>query len=137
MDKYIVTSRVARLSGGVLHLTAEQAKHRAHNLKPLGKNRHEIINPVEFKAGEEIGYEGDLPKTLADNLTTKANAEAAAKKAAAEAEKSAKKAEAEAAKHRTKITGEAEAAWNKDATLREQHNNNFDAYLDAVMEQVG
>jgi len=65
MNKYIIIARL-QLVAGVLTLTDDQSAPRAHNLKPLGKNRFEIINPVEFKAREEIGYEGDLPKALAD-----------------------------------------------------------------------
>lgn len=92
---YTVTASSARLSTGVLVLTQKQASRRGHNLKALGKNRYEIVNPVEFKAGEVIGYEGEIPKALADVLineaeekkenTKKAKAEAAAK-AKAEAE---------------------------------------------------
>lgn len=136
MNRYVATEKSTRLAGGVLHLTAEQVKHRAHNLKHLGKNRFEIINPVEFKAGEEFGYEGDLPKALADNLTTKAEAEAAAKKAAAAAEKEqakaakeAEKAAADAAKAREKAELEARKIWEADAELRSQYANRFDEYL--------
>lgn len=67
MSKYTVIARL-QLMAGVLTLSDEQSAPRSHALKPLGKNRFEIINPVEFKAGEEIGYEGDLPKALADKM---------------------------------------------------------------------
>jgi len=66
--KYTIAIRAARLHSGVVLLTEAQAKPRAHNLTSLGKNRYEIIKPVEFKLGEEIGYEGDLPKAMATQL---------------------------------------------------------------------
>lgn len=91
MDKYIVTERLAVIAHGVLHLTEEQAKHRAGNLKKLGNGHYEVTGAVQFKRGEEFGYEGDLPKSMAENLTAKDAAEAAAKKAAAEAAKPTKK----------------------------------------------
>ena len=79
----------ARLSTGVLVLTKDQSSPRMHNLKAVGKDRFEIVKPVEFKAGEVIGYEGELPKSLATVMvdesgikkepTKKAKAEAAAK----------------------------------------------------------
>lgn len=151
MNRYIVTDRVAVISNGVLHLTDEQVKHRERHLKKLGKGRYEVTGAVQFKCGEEIGYEGDLPKSMADNLTEKNAAEAAAKKAAAEAEKTAAKAAKEAkeaekaaakdaeeaAKARAKLEAEAKAGWEANAQLREQHGNDFDAYMAAVLEQLG
>ena len=136
MSKYIVTARL-RLVCGVLILSAEQANPRAHALKPLGKNRFEIINPVEFKVGEKIGYEGDLPKALADNLTSMEGAEKAAKKAAEAEDRAKSKAEAEAVKRRYKIEKDALDVWQNFPELREQHADDFDAYLDSVLEQAG
>jgi membrane protein involved in colicin uptake len=146
--KYIVTERVAVIVQGVMHLTDEQAKHRERNLKKLGKGRYEVIGAVQFKRGEEFGYEGDLPKNMAENLTTKEAAEAAAKKANAEAEKAAAKAAKEAekadakaaeeaAKVRVKMEADAKSSWDADATLREQYSNNFSAFLVEVMEELG
>lgn len=92
MDKYTVTAVSARLSSGVLELTKEQAAPRLHNLKSQGKGLFEVVNPVEFKRGEVIGYDGDLPKALGDKLEVEEKA-ASKKRAAAEAKA---KAEAEA-----------------------------------------
>lgn len=147
MNKYVVTNPVT-LRSGVVRLTKEQASKRAHALEPAGKDCYHILGQIQFKDGEEIGYEGDLPKSMADNLTTKEAAEAAAKKAAAEAEKaaskSAKEAEKaaakqaeEAAKARAKLESEAESEWKANADLREQHGNDFNAYRAAVLEQLG
>lgn len=74
MNKYTITARSARLTSGQLRLTAEQAKTRLTKLKPLGVGVFEIVQPVEFKYGEVIGYEGDLPKSLADLMAGGASA---------------------------------------------------------------
>lgn len=146
MNKYVVTNPVT-LRSGVVRLTKEQASKRAHALEPAGKD-YRIIGQIQFKTGEEFGYEGDLPKSMAENLTTKEAAEAAAKKAAAEAEKAATKAAKEAekaaakaaeeaAKARAKLEADANAEWEANADLREQHGNDFNVYLAAVLEQLG
>jgi membrane protein involved in colicin uptake len=145
MQKYIVTEKVAVIVQGVLHLTDEQVKHRERNLKKLGKGRYELTGAVQFKRGEEIGYEGDLPKSIAENLTTKDAVEAATKKANAEAEKAAAKASKEAekaaakeaeeaAKARTKLEADAKVEWDADVKLREQYGNDFNAFLAEVLE---
>lgn len=66
MNKYIITGRAARLTSGILELTTDQAKARAHHLEALQDGRFKIVATVEFKQGEVIGFEGDLPKALAD-----------------------------------------------------------------------
>lgn len=90
--KYTVSARSLQIHTGVLVLTAAQAGPRMHNLKDLGRSRYEVLRPVEFKLGEQIGYEGELPKTLAlmlddeARVQQKANAQhkaAAAKKSKA------------------------------------------------------
>lgn len=65
MMKKTVIGPVARIYDGVLFLTKEQAESRALNLKSLGEDKYQVINPVEFKQGEEIGFDGDVPKGLA------------------------------------------------------------------------
>ena len=65
MNKYLITGRAARITSGILELTAAQANARAHHLELLQDGRFKIITTVEFKQGEVIGYEGDLPKALA------------------------------------------------------------------------
>jgi hypothetical protein len=89
MTKYEVTA-TARIHAGVLALTTEQAAARAHNLKALGNGRFEVVHPVEFKAGEVIAYEGDLPKVLATALVDAAAKASDGKKAKAKAEAEAK-----------------------------------------------
>lgn len=55
-------------AGTVLALSEHQAAARRHALKPLGRGRYEAIVAIQFKAGEEIGLDGELPKTLADSV---------------------------------------------------------------------
>jgi hypothetical protein len=59
--------------GAQVSLDAEQAKVRAHNLKPFTPPAEgervevETVNAIEFKSGEIIGVT-DVPKGLADRL---------------------------------------------------------------------
>lgn len=60
---------VVRLGPGTrLALNAEQAGDRKHALRPIAKGIFETTQPVEFKAGESFGIEGDLPKALFESL---------------------------------------------------------------------
>jgi len=83
MEQYTAT-RPITLQFGVLGLTAQQATARAHNLDELNDGRFRIVQPVQFKAGELFGYDGDLPKSLAARIETKAPASAKAKAKPAE-----------------------------------------------------
>ena len=81
MKKYTITGSPVRLVNGVLGLTEDQAKPRLHNLNALKKKGiFEIVQPVVFKAGEAIGFDGDIPKSLAQLMEStdanKKNAEA-------------------------------------------------------------
>jgi len=62
METYTITEKPVTISSGILRLEKDQAKTRAHNLKLINPKAgtYEIINPVEFKVGEVIGYDGDL-----------------------------------------------------------------------------
>lgn len=64
MQIRLLQARVFR--AGRLALTAEQAAARAHQLAPMGGNEYEPIAPVEFKAGEVIGYVGEMDRALQD-----------------------------------------------------------------------
>jgi hypothetical protein len=88
MQKFLVAASVT-LHTGTLELSDAQYARRKHALKKVGKGKYEILAPVQFKVGEEISYEGEIPKALATVLideaeakkdtTKKAKAEAAAK----------------------------------------------------------
>lgn len=70
MKEYQVTAKQVTLTAGLLKLTAEQAKPRAHALKATDKvGVFEILQPVSFKAGEVFSWDGQLGKALADDLT--------------------------------------------------------------------
>ena len=61
------------LHSGVVTLSEEQARRRARHLERLatkGKdaNKYRITGAVQFKAGEQLGIEGDLDKYLASRL---------------------------------------------------------------------
>lgn len=88
--KQYKTNAIVTITDGSVMLNEDQARRRRHKLKPTDKeNVFEIMQPIQFKAGEVFGYDGELSKTyksIIDDLDElkAAEAEAAAK---AEAEK--------------------------------------------------
>ena len=54
--------------GAVLLLGDEQVAPRRHALQSLGGKRYRVTARVEFKAGERMGVEGDIPKGLLDRF---------------------------------------------------------------------
>lgn len=71
MEQYIAT-RPVTLQFGVIGLTEQQAMARLHNLDRLDNGKFRIVQPVQFKAGESFEYDGELPKSLAAQIETKA-----------------------------------------------------------------
>lgn len=68
---YTVTGRTAGFNAGArLKLTPEQASSRAHKLSAIDakKGLYEATGPIEFKTGETVGFDGELPKTMVDLL---------------------------------------------------------------------
>lgn len=63
--KYKVATPFVELHSGVLVLSKEQARDRIHNLKKV-KSGYEIVKPVQFKRGEEFGYDAELTAQLAE-----------------------------------------------------------------------
>lgn len=55
------------LFAGTVRLTDAQVIGRAHKLAPVPgkKDCYTITGPNQFKAGEVIGYDGDMPKNMA------------------------------------------------------------------------
>jgi len=53
-----------RFSIGILGLTKDQASDRVHNLKEVGKGQYQILRPVDFIAGEVVGYDGPVTPAL-------------------------------------------------------------------------
>jgi len=107
MKTYIANS-VVRLHGGKVKLTKKQHARRQHLLgKYNSKGVYEVTSKIELKAGEAFGYDGEIPKSMAEDLEEltsrqaaekeKSDKEAADKKAAAEKDEADKKAAAEKA----------------------------------------
>lgn len=67
MQKYKALKKV-ELFSGILELDKKQAAPRAHLLQDLGEGLYEITGPVQFKAGEEFGYDGEVTKAMAQDL---------------------------------------------------------------------
>lgn len=59
------TTEPVTLTGGILELDSDQVRRRVHYLKKLEDGRFEIVNPINFKAGETFGFDGDVPKAIA------------------------------------------------------------------------
>jgi hypothetical protein len=53
--------------GAILELTDEQAKVRmmGKTLRHISGKRYEVVKPIQFKRGEVIGIEGEIPKAMA------------------------------------------------------------------------
>jgi hypothetical protein len=66
-----VISPVAFGPGVRLSLQEGQAARRPQALKKLGNGLYEVTAEVQFKAGETIGIEGDVPKALLASLDFK------------------------------------------------------------------
>jgi hypothetical protein len=67
--RYTTTAIVNLPVGVVLGLSESQAAARRHALEPKGrKGTYVTTQPVQFKVGESLDYEGDLPKSLAQVL---------------------------------------------------------------------
>lgn len=67
MDKYLIAAPITLPAGALLDLSPEQAAAREYGLVKVGKHYRATL-PVQFKAGETIGYAGDLPKALASSV---------------------------------------------------------------------
>ena len=66
--KYQILQPLSFYAGALLVLTAEQAHVRRAVLRPRGGDLHEVITEANFKIGEVIGFDGDLPKAMAASV---------------------------------------------------------------------
>lgn len=57
-------TRATFAPGLILGLTIEQSSIRAHNLEDLGEGRFRVVNEVEFRQDEELGFEGEITPAL-------------------------------------------------------------------------
>lgn len=125
--KYTALAVVAFAAGAELGLSKDQASARRHAITdhPKRKGWYVAHGPVQFKAGEEFQYDGDLPKGLADSLEAQQKARAAK----AEADAAAK---AEAIATAEKALADAEAALAAAAAADDEAK----AVAQAVVEQA-
>ena len=72
--RYQTTAPVTLGAGAVLGLSAAQAASRRPALQVVADGVFLAVAPVQLKAGEIFGYEGPLPKALADSLEPVAKA---------------------------------------------------------------
>lgn len=69
MKTYKVIGAYASFMSGVLRLTEEQYEARRHALHPVGGDLYQVVQPTGFKQGEILGYEGEVNKTLLQDIT--------------------------------------------------------------------
>lgn len=154
MKKYITTAKSLRIQSGTVMLDENQAQARAHQLEALGNGIYRIVSPIEFKSGETIGYEGDVPPALAQEMkeageikrsaiTAAAKDKPSGKPVATPKEPKADQVKTSSATETTEISAEKQArksakiAWGKDADLRAKFNNDFKAYMDSISTESG
>lgn len=68
MKHYGVIGVSVTMRSGLIRLSDEQAAARKHNLKKVGEGEYRILAPIQFKRGEQFGYDGDLLKSLVCEL---------------------------------------------------------------------
>ena len=93
--KQFKTSAIVNLTAGNLELDKDQHRRRRHLVTANGDGTFAIVKSVQFKAGEEFGFDGEISNTLAADVTPLTPKEAKALKKRLAPEK--KKADAEAA----------------------------------------
>ena len=70
MRKYQVIENHVEIGAGRVMLNADQFKTRSHNLSAQGQDGScEIVKPIQFKAGEVFGFDGDFGKHLSQFVT--------------------------------------------------------------------
>jgi len=64
----LVTSVLTLHAGARVGLRADQAATRQPFISPVPKKKgwYDVLAPIQFKVGEAIQYEGDLPKSMAE-----------------------------------------------------------------------
>lgn len=64
----LVISVLTLQAGAQVGLRPDQAATRAPFLKPVPKKKgwFEVLAPIQFKVGEAIQYDGDLPKSMVE-----------------------------------------------------------------------
>ena len=70
--KYTVIAPITLGPGLVLGLTDAQAAARSGSLRAISKGKYEVTAAVQFKAGEVVHTDADLPKSLTEVVETSA-----------------------------------------------------------------
>lgn len=78
--KQFKTTAILTLTGGNLELDADQYRRRRHLVTDNGDGTFAIQKSVQFKAGEEFGYDGEIALNIAEDITPLTPQEAKAKK---------------------------------------------------------
>lgn len=68
MNIYTVIGKLASIGAGRVKLDDDQARTRRHNLKHIDADVFEIVNPIQFKHGQQFGYQGEIDNVLKANL---------------------------------------------------------------------
>ena len=74
MNKYQATA-VTNLVGGNVELDADQFRRRRHAVTKNEDGTFAVKDRIQFKAGEEFGYDGAVPKGMAVDLMAEDEAE--------------------------------------------------------------
>lgn len=116
--KYITTAVLALGAGVALGLTEAQVAPRKHVLSPIAgrKGWYTTTGPIQFKTGETIHSDVELPKALADQAES-AEKKAAKARAQQQAEENAGAAEAQTKAKITALTAEVENLTKRNAEL--------------------
>lgn len=69
MKRYITTG-IITVPDGVISISEAQASRRLGRLEEIKKGIYKIVSQVQFKVGEEIGFE-KTPKAFMRNLKLK------------------------------------------------------------------
>lgn len=69
MRQYEVTALSVMINHGILELSPEQAGVRRHLLCPREEGQYEVSSPVQFKRGEQFGWNGEGNKTIMIEIT--------------------------------------------------------------------
>lgn len=62
MNHYHTTATFSVGQGAIIELTAVQAQIRKDRLEAMGDGRYRTTQPMQFKKGEELGIDGEIPK---------------------------------------------------------------------------
>jgi hypothetical protein len=64
--KIYTTNGPVQISTGHVRLDENQARRRSNHVKHIEGDLYEVVRPFQFKRGERFGYDGVIPKVLAD-----------------------------------------------------------------------